>query len=317
MNNIKIILSLFLFFISYPAYPLLFNKGYIPKRHDRFYSGEDKAFIGKEFDWSGIGRVNGNYKWATMISDHFFLSAYHFHPVNGDQLWFWPENNLDQHIIRTVVWGKRAVNEEDCWVGMLNESVPENYSKYKLFYRQTGDYNDFYTFYVGKRPDHTGIAIGKRPFRDYKSSLIYLIFYGVSLDQSNLDYVEGVSGDSGAPTFAIVNGELALMGNHYASGMDEFSAQFINEINEVIMSAPTNNQELIHGAELEPKLKISDNELLWLNTSGYTFNIEQTEDLQKNNWILVTNFVGEIERGFDYKFNTIDPRLFFRIKYEH
>ena len=26
------------------------------KRHNRFYAGDDKAFIGERFDWSGVGK---------------------------------------------------------------------------------------------------------------------------------------------------------------------------------------------------------------------------------------------------------------------
>ena len=37
------------------------------KRHNRFYAGDDKAFIGEEFDWSGVGKDGGNH-WAMLVS---------------------------------------------------------------------------------------------------------------------------------------------------------------------------------------------------------------------------------------------------------
>jgi len=55
------------------------STGYNPARHDPYQ--QDPAFVGAGFDLSGIGVVNGG--WATMISDQYFLSAFHAEPTNG------------------------------------------------------------------------------------------------------------------------------------------------------------------------------------------------------------------------------------------
>ena len=50
-------------------------RNYQPLRHDRFYTGNDKAFVGDPYDFSGVG-FTGTY-WATLISDCYFISATH------------------------------------------------------------------------------------------------------------------------------------------------------------------------------------------------------------------------------------------------
>jgi hypothetical protein len=78
--------------------------GYEPQLHERFYVGPDRAFIGegqpwsRPGDWSGVGRINDPhlyedgttvYNWwtITMISEHYFVTAYHVRPNRyGDNL---------------------------------------------------------------------------------------------------------------------------------------------------------------------------------------------------------------------------------------
>ncbi len=71
-----------------PSHADLTVRGYSPLLHDRF--NNHSSFIGSGIDWSGVGRSSGG-RWATMISDTYFLSAAHFPPGVGDTLTFTDE----------------------------------------------------------------------------------------------------------------------------------------------------------------------------------------------------------------------------------
>ena len=74
----------------------LYIRDYDPARHDRFYEGADRVFLGEIYNWSGVGvvREDGEIEaWATMVAAQYFLSAHHRHPEPGDVLTFWEGND--------------------------------------------------------------------------------------------------------------------------------------------------------------------------------------------------------------------------------
>lgn len=146
--------------------PTTSNGTYDAKRHERFYDGVDRAFIGEPLDLSGVSRSPSsggeNLRWGTMISERFFLSANHAHPVSnpagGDALTF-HRNNLPSS---EVYNSSRVINgwqigTSDLWLGELDVAPPDWVARYPLIRRPT-QYNylnlatvDTMVYMVGRR----------------------------------------------------------------------------------------------------------------------------------------------------------------------
>ncbi|MCU0959171.1 MAG: hypothetical protein MUF48_03625 [Pirellulaceae bacterium] len=194
------------------------------KRHDRFYVGDDRDFIGQSFDWSGIGKTSSG-RWATMISPSYFLSATHYAPGAGNQVTFYPGNDAADAQVYTVEGGQAIVVggvATDLWLGRLTTSLrPEDSITYYpiLLQGATASYLGMELFNYGK-PDRVGrnvlddIAEAEDENGRRGLSMIY--------DYDNQD-VPDVGGDetylqtfdSGGPSFTVWNGALALLGIHW------------------------------------------------------------------------------------------------------
>jgi hypothetical protein len=135
---------------------------YSQPRHNRFYSGVDKDFVGDGFDWSGVARAeyqtdlfNG---WATMISDTYFVSATHFHPQAGHTTTFFQGDSLSSTQWTGTVASGSQLGDTDIWIGQLNQAPPNWVERYPLIKRQEevnylgvdGVVEDLYA--VGKQP---------------------------------------------------------------------------------------------------------------------------------------------------------------------
>ncbi len=62
-----------------------------PERHHRFHDANGAAssrFLGKRWDWSGIGRFTNDVKWVTMLSPTVGVTAHHQRPLVGDDAYF-------------------------------------------------------------------------------------------------------------------------------------------------------------------------------------------------------------------------------------
>ncbi len=70
-------------------------QNYQPERHYRFHNCRGRlcdAFIGKDQDWSGIGRFTNNVKWITMISPTIGITAHHQRPTLNSEAYFFVGN---------------------------------------------------------------------------------------------------------------------------------------------------------------------------------------------------------------------------------
>jgi hypothetical protein len=146
-------------------------QGYEPRLHDRFYVGEDRAFIGEgqpwsRFgDWSGVGAYPDPHPqpgipdymgfWAmTMISDTYFITAGHVRPtLFGDdpnvppKMRFYRDDDPNGEFWEgTVVRGPQSaedpdgfdhtkIGNTDIYIGHLNETPPDWVKRYPLIKR--------------------------------------------------------------------------------------------------------------------------------------------------------------------------------------
>lgn len=201
-------------------------QSYDAKKHDRFYVGADKAFIGAPYDWSGVGR---NDYWATMVSDHYFLSANHYHASVGSNVKFSLTNDPNgAYEIRTIASGMRIAGS-DLWLGKLSEPVSANVAKYSILsLAQESSYDDLALYTYGLS-DKSPVRLGRNnvdPGRiqnamvDGVTGRVFLYDYdkvgGQGADES---YLQG--GDSGGPSFVVSGGQPTLVGIHWFTWDDE------------------------------------------------------------------------------------------------
>lgn len=216
---------------------------YDETKHDRFYVGDDKAFIGDPHDWSGVGR--GTY-WATMISPSFFLSANHWHQDSGSLYFYKYETNdpteVPQEHEYQIATGQQ-IADTDLWLGKL--SAPQtDVATYPILFKSDfeSDYDnmEIYTFGLSdKTPTRRNVRLGRNNIDLVQDDPPWISEFvyddpGLGADESYLQ-----SGDSGAPSFVIFDGSPALVGIHW--GIDEdpdidysydtFVPAYITEIN--------------------------------------------------------------------------------------
>ena len=200
--------------------------------HDRYYSGTNNAFIGGSLDFSG---VSSGPPWATMISAQYFITAYHS-PANSQSTLIFHEGNdansgahaysVDTNFHFTTSFGGQP---SDVYLGRLTAPIPA--ADHIAFYPVLSLPN--FSNYVGMtiynygNPDRLGRNLISRiePYAEGGENQLGMFFNydvpGLGADETYL-----ISGDSGGPSFAIVNGKPALLGEHFStygtSGMIPF-----------------------------------------------------------------------------------------------
>ncbi|MGB0744074.1 MAG: hypothetical protein ACPGSB_06070 [Opitutales bacterium] len=237
----------FLFSQALSVQAAMVIRDYDPARHDRFYSGVDKAFIADDYDLSGVGRSGEH--WATMISDSYFLSANHYHPGVGSSVTFWESNNFaGPNHSYTVASGQR-VGSTDLWVGRLAATAAASIARYaipvfpsEISYLGQTLYNYGKDHRVGRNVSDgivtisTGGSTGRTLVYDYDNNDVP----SVGGDET---FLQG--GDSGSSTFIARDSELFLTGIHWAItnefpgfegefSVDSFVPRYINDINALL-----------------------------------------------------------------------------------
>jgi hypothetical protein len=194
-----------------------------PQRYYRFYSGSDKAFIGDGLDFSGVS-VGG--PWATMISPQYFITAWHWPATSLSTLTFYEGNTTDSggHTYSVDASFKVSMTYNgqpaDVFLGRLSSPIPaaDHIAYYPvLSLPNVSDYvgMPIYTYgnpnLVGRNviskiePYAEGAEDGPSMFFNYDQP-------GVGADETYL-----IGGDSGCPSFAVVGGKLALLGEHFST----------------------------------------------------------------------------------------------------
>jgi hypothetical protein len=192
----------------------------------------DKAFIADGFDFSGVGRPSSG-TFVTMISPSYFLTATHV-GVGGTAT-FQPTNTLGAGQTYTIDPLFSAVLENpddsgsDLYLGRLTTPVANNITIYPIAMIGSESAYIGQTMFVYGKGGGIGTDLD-RVGRNTIDSLDffevdgagtgqgYISFYdqptgGVGDDESLL-----VGGDSGAPNFLVVDGQLALVGINWFTG---------------------------------------------------------------------------------------------------
>jgi hypothetical protein len=241
-SSIVIVLMLLFPLVSRGAMTV---RDFTPARHDRFYAGSGKAFVGEPYDFSGVGMGNSGH-WATLVSDNCFLSAYHRRPSVGEKVTFWASNELSGPSYTYMVTGGTRVGTTDIWVGWFDRAVivDESIARYSVPLLRSAKgyiglvlYNYGMTHRVGRNVldklamDTIGGSTGLTAWYDYNNNHVPSVGDDETYQQS---------GDSGAPSFAVFNSRLALIGIHWAitrypySSTDTFIPEYFDEINKVL-----------------------------------------------------------------------------------
>lgn len=205
---------------------------------------EASTFIGKNFDFSGVGRSDDGW-WATMIHPSVFLSANHAHPGIGSTITFFVHDasgNFVSTVTRTVASGQRVLST-DLWAGELSSPVPSTVKQYSIFtgasaidwkdkggistnqpdLRTTSDVSDI-LFMVGRSAvtDETSFRVGLGvTLNSAANNTVFTGNQGVALAYFQLqDFSYVKTGDSGGPTFfapgtnTLPSPQLLLFGIH-------------------------------------------------------------------------------------------------------
>jgi hypothetical protein len=184
-------------------------RDYRPARHDRFYSGSDKAFVGASYDFSGVGVGNRGH-WATLVSDNCFLSAYHRRPVLGEQVKFWSSNVQAGPSFSYTVTGGTRVGRTDIWVGWFEKPVDTSILRYPvLVLRAVKSYISLSLLNYGMNHKVGRNVLDRLVWFTYGGSTGLSVLY--DYDNNDDPSVGGdetwlMGGDSGAPSFAVFNG---------------------------------------------------------------------------------------------------------------
>ena len=203
--------------------------GYDPKRHDRFYSGSDRAFGWENYDWTGVGQgYAGAVAWATLISDTYFIGANHFQA--GTPIRFWKSNDPADYVDCTVASGQQVDAQADCFLGRLSSAAPAAVKRYAIGSGYAGELG-LEVVGVGHGAAHSNSAnqvfgrnnvdaLYDQPGSGYKQEFEYVNDHAVGFSPDEFEY-EG--GDSGGPTFAIIAGAPVLVGEHHAVSGSTYS----------------------------------------------------------------------------------------------
>jgi len=202
---------------------------------NRFYTVQDRDFVAEHLDLSGIGK-SSNGRWVTMISDRYFVSAYHYYPSAGRTVTFHTGNAGSAAVTATVddwvlVTSDDAGTPSDVMVGRLTEplSATSGITHYPIMdVANESEIEDLPVYIYGK--DH---RVGTNTI-DFFSTAYYTRSDGSSVKTRGfwMDYdgvggtgaTEGyvMPGDSGGPVFTEVGGKVQLLGINLKNSTGSF-----------------------------------------------------------------------------------------------
>ena len=246
----------------------LLLQSYSPKKHTRFYGGADKEFIGADFDSSGVGRVTSGNRWATMISEHYFVTASHWPTSNGQTVRFYHSDDPNSTFEDHVVAGGEIVHDHvdrqfifsDLWLGRLETAPSADIARYPILdLGEESAYFDLELFVYGldnsTAPNSQRLGrntIDPGSFRDQSIDRSTGRIFTFDLDDPGglgADEAMIQGGDSGGPSFAAVGNQLALVGTHWftigdnRSG-DTFVPHYIEDLSLAMEAIGENLQRI-------------------------------------------------------------------------
>ena len=206
-----------------PVRASMWVQTYSAARHYRFYAGADPDnTLRNANNWSGVGLSDGT-RWGTLVSPSFILSAAHWSPGLATMT-FYPDNTGANAVTRTVdaAW---QVSGTDLWVGHLSSAAPSNIAYYPVYADIPEAFlnHEVWVFGLDSGGGTTNQRIG-RNIIDWVGTQTGPWVFGPVLEfaynTSGPFWVGGdeqvlVSGDSGGPEFALIDGTFYLAGINY------------------------------------------------------------------------------------------------------
>ncbi|MGF1484588.1 MAG: hypothetical protein ACFBZ8_09505 [Opitutales bacterium] len=287
-----------------PAWAQMNIVGYDPARHDRFYEGADRDFLGEAVDLSGVGRRAGSAgRWGTLIAPNVYVAADHFAPVVGDTLRFYADNSADGVFEeRTVISIQRIFEGDvttDLQIGFLNTPVSDAIATYPIAVLPNNfSYRQAQIYVLGRSNTSdslTNIRLGRAIIKSFGSTSIGTLVDGMTVvtntsqtytfDQDEAaaefgpDAALPVLFDSGGPAFLVIDGQLALVGLHMAvddilnQGFDTAVFRYLDDIQTITSNAAqTVGHSTVQSATVE--LLPNGNRLIsWPNTMTDVFGV--------------------------------------------
>lgn len=217
----------------------IFVRDYTDATNDRFTN--DASFIMSQFNLSGVGRTDAG-DWVTAIAPNVVIGATHAN-VTGNAMFF-PGNDPTATPVARAISGGMQIPGTDLYVASLAQDLPNSIQHYNfagealsgtpgtatsIFFDNAGSFQDMNAYIVGVSPavdpgrsNFAFQAVGRNRVTHYSENVQFL---GYTDADSMLLFFDGVgdanvvqheaklvSGDSGAPTFVEVNGQLVLLG---------------------------------------------------------------------------------------------------------
>ena len=238
-NKLVIILALLVLAVLASQARAMIIYGYESKKHDRFYTGSDRAFIGEGYDWSGVFAkgvhpdVDYGPGWATMISPQYFLTANHVAWAPGATINFYENDDLAKANPHSYLVDDFSVNFGGGDLALRRLTTPldpsHNIAYYPILdFDNENNYKNITFFGYGRTDsvgrnqiDSLGNVTVEHPaplgnVTAYAMQYDYDRVNGVGADENLLRHTTG--GDSGGPSFVAFNGGLALIGIHWYNG---------------------------------------------------------------------------------------------------
>ncbi len=235
----SIILSAFVGLFSASTHAAVIDS-YTAATNDRFTNSSN--FIASSFNLSGVGQSTGG-RWATLISPNVVVSAFHFLPGTGAAINFYPSNDPSSGAVqRTVTATNVKVGSTDLWLGVLDSNVPSNIKSFKFsntFLTGTipngnfpidpaGIFQGNNAYLMGRSPENfpafQSQEVGRNLITGFSENVAFegnsnndslILAYDTPGNGSYVQYESHVvGGDSGAPLFVNINGELVLLGTN-------------------------------------------------------------------------------------------------------
>ena len=258
---------------------LLINN-FDPDKHNRFEN--DPAFIAAGHDWSGIGRNDVDAGlWGTLITPSFMLTATHA-TVTGQVTFFSSNDPNGATETRNVISSTPITLDGQVLVSdltLVQLDAPSTQNVYPILEAPlVGDellvFGLSNTLANGKEAN---VRVGRNEITEILPAFsdmglgprvgdVFIYDYDTTAGGLGDDEARLVGGDSGGPSFTLVNGQPALVGIHWfrfdpgdfastpfeGSG-DTLVGSFIDEINSAIALTGSSETVSLIAAVPEPQ----------------------------------------------------------------
>jgi len=237
------------------AWAVLALQGFDPASHHRF--ANDPAFIGNDYDWSGVAR-NSSRGWVTRISETYFVTAHHREAYGA--FTFYEDNDPLGSTVTVSSSGSWRIGSTDIRIGRFSTSPGSSIAIYSIASEPTSQatftsssYYEMEAFIVGlngidQSAGTTSFRVGRNEldgFYDNVALTATNITDTITYDDDRntaeslgADEAYLQSGDSGAPTFISVGSELVLTSIHLGTdgtrSYDSFLSNYIAEISAIV-----------------------------------------------------------------------------------